>query len=173
MKIDRTRILQFARKLVSVAPELCSNSDKESKSGHLFVCELNGYNLNTVVSESIGATSCDRKYRRFAWEKAFRLASDVIRDPNSVSSWQTRDANMDRYGGAVALRACAGLMPPYDIFSFSGSSQHTDEAICLNLVTLLGMIDDETANEIAKISGNKVFDEMRHEYQKRFTEGLD
>ena len=99
-----------------------------------------------------------KKYLRFSQEKAHRLYSDWLRDPASVSSWQTRQPEIDRYGGAVLFSSCQEYC---NIISFSGLNELSDEALSLTLGYHLGFeTNSEFAERVINISKNIVFKEM-------------
>ncbi len=67
------------------------------------------------------------KYLELVGEKALRLESGL--DRSYVASWETRDPEKDRYGGAVVLP----LLGTETILSLSGLPEYADEAFCLLL----------------------------------------
>lgn len=84
------------------------------------------------------------KYMRLSLEKGQRLHH--FRPHNDISSWQSRNLDFGRYGGAI----CAG---PF-IFSFSGLPEHADEAMMIRLASSLGLIQPLTCSRLANISKN-------------------
>ncbi|EKD33275.1 MAG: hypothetical protein ACD_76C00054G0001 [uncultured bacterium] len=117
-----------------------------------------------IVGFAVGMVSAERflKYMRFANEKAARLGSR----PGDISSWQSRDvSDRDRMnhktGGAI--RCGDGL-----IFSFSGFSEHEDEAICLFIAQWYDFIDMGALNSILAASNNKMFERYQRESMQSF-----
>ena len=99
-------------------------------------------------------------YRRFAQEKAHRLYADWLRNPTgTLSSWQTRDENIHRSGGAVLFpRSIQGDY--LSIVSFSGLKEAVDEAISLMLGNYRSMSSSEHNQRVVAASNNLVFPEM-------------
>ncbi|MFH1405066.1 MAG: hypothetical protein ABIH21_03135 [Patescibacteria group bacterium] len=86
------------------------------------------------------------KYSSLAPEKAGRA---LLPDGN-VSSWQTRDPENGKWGG--------GICPSGEwAMAFSGLPELADEAFCLILARLLGMLSAEDADRIASISNNEMY----------------
>lgn len=96
-------------------------------------------------------------YVRNAHEKALRLGEHY----KHVSSWQTRDFEAQKYGGAIACRLPVKLFgvagSPEDettrgIISFSGLPEIGDEMFCLKLAQLQNWAAN--AQDISEISDN-------------------
>ena len=106
-----------------------------------------------VFECSVGNVSGDRfaKYQHFAREKAVRLKGQ--KDLH-ISSWQSRDASapdkMDhKYGGAIWVSSRL-------ILSFSGFSEHEDEAVCAIAAHRIELLHVTELNLIAETSDNQV-----------------
>jgi hypothetical protein len=109
-----------------------------------------------MISEEINLGLCDisaklEAYKFNSLEKAKRLIEMVDR-PEHVSSWQSRDFDNKKYGGAIA---------GYDaVFSFSGLPEKLDEYLMVVLAWQLGNIDQNRIEEIARISDNEFIDQF-------------
>lgn len=95
----------------------------------------------------------DEKYVAFCQEKALRLEAEHAAHGH-VSSWQSRDPEHDKWGGAV--------LGPDDqkrqyAFSFSGLPELCDEAVMLLTAVQVGHLTKAEAIEIARISNNTFF----------------
>ena len=90
------------------------------------------------------------KYYLFSGEKGERV---VLNNPlGHVSSWQSRDPEQDKWGGAIR----AGDF----VLSFSGLPELADEALMLAVALDLNLLTLEEANRIADISNNHIFRTM-------------
>lgn len=86
------------------------------------------------------------RYFSFAQEKATRLYFKVKRGSRHIASWQSRDEEKQRYGGAIL----AGDL----ILSFSGLPELADEAAVTYVAFVFNLICLTTALEIANRSNN-------------------
>lgn len=85
------------------------------------------------------------QYLFYSEEKGRRLMAN----PSHLSSWVSRDADNDLYGG--------GIVTPNYIVTFSGFSEIWDETICLSGSLELAWLDLERATTICSISHNEMF----------------
>lgn len=86
-------------------------------------------------------------------EKAERTLNDYVDSKRTHhSAWQTRERDKGRYGGA--------FMAHDWVLSFSGCSEHMDEALCLCLALVTGLFNETDAGYIAAISGNEVYPKL-------------
>lgn len=103
----------------------------------------------------IGECPSDKadKCMELSQEKGKRLHWHSIRAHGShLSSWQTRDEKVLRYGGAI----CAGRL----ILSFSALPELNDEAAMAELAYDMGLISLRMCRRIAKISKNGYIDKF-------------
>lgn len=89
-----------------------------------------------------------QKYYNFSIEKARRL----LGRPSDLSSYQTRDPDNDRWGGAIRSEP--------NIISISGFPELWDEAIGLAMAVQSCSLNASKAREIAAISNNPHFDQL-------------
>ena len=82
-------------------------------------------------------------------EKARRLAH-LANQEDHVSSWQSRDFDNKKYGGAIATMGW--------VFSFSGLPELLDEYLMTHLAIELGMMQGDEVKFIASISENEYLD---------------
>lgn len=101
--------------------------------------------LVSCLIGNVGTTDDRLRYSKSATEEALRL----MNHPEHLSSWQSRDKNSERYGGAVLTST--GL-----IFSFSGLTEHADEATMAIAARSIGILPKTDMRNIAKFSKNKL-----------------
>lgn len=112
--------------------------------GYLCVADTDtGIPLLTAV---IGTPTSEKgtKYQRFAEEKCARLALN----PTYVSSWQTRNTDLNQFGGAVRTSR--------RILGFSGFPELWDEALCIAVALEMGEMREATVLEILKASNGNI-----------------
>jgi len=86
-------------------------------------------------------------------EKATRVQMDYLNSERTHhSSWQSHDPAKQQYGGA--------MMAHDWVLSFSGCSEHMDEAICLCVAEVIGLFNRTDAEYIATISGNEIYSKL-------------
>jgi len=110
------------------------------------------------------------KYFGFAQEKANRHSIICDNTPVDVgfhlfnrktaTSWSSRNEEKKRYGGAILTTEAkpfpeGHLQQPEFIMSFSGLTEHEDEAIVTIAAFQLKLITEKQAKLIAEESGNK------------------
>jgi hypothetical protein len=95
---------------------------------------------------TLGLTETKKAGERFelCQEKARRLISN----PRHLSSWQSRDPEEGRKGGAIRANDY--------IFSFDGLTEEGDEALVLAIANALKLMSGDDMNEIARISSNSL-----------------
>ena len=125
----------------------------ETTQGRLggFLCVLNPQIGEIVVTGLIGTEPDEKKrekYKLLAEEKARRLALH----PEHQSSWESRDPDKNRWGGAIRGTRL--------LFSFSGLPELWDEALMLVLAVRLKEIETAAAQAIAKKSENQFFEQL-------------
>ena len=160
------KITTMADELVKLSTTLDSNEAPERKGGVVLWAPKN---MSSVQLARVGEVPNSGEwflYERFAQEKAHRVYADFMRRPEHiVSSWQTRDKEIERYGGAVLFPA--SKLEGVDIISFSGLKEHVDEAVSLKIGRELGLCYDGLVNEVINVSGNKVYPELVQAYNNR------
>jgi len=89
-----------------------------------------------------------------AVEKFERLYDRPGDDQPNLTAWSTRDPSAipARWGGAIVIDG--------RILSFSGLSEHADEALIIGAAYLVGWLDREHALAYAAISSNKLVAEI-------------
>jgi len=158
MTPEESPIIAYANLLVDISKKLKSNPSPERKGGVLMRA-LNNFS-KTGLYHIGGELTNDKivKYLSFAQEKAHRLYSNWLRDPESFfSSFQDKDEDKRKYAGAVLF--CKGN-PSCNIFSFSGLAQLTDEAVSLMIGKIFKYGSEDECKRIADFSENQVFYEM-------------
>ena len=109
----------------------------------------------TILGEVNGHMEKLNSWDTNSREKANRL----LQNKKHISSWQSRDFDNNKYGGAIKT-------PSGEIISMSGLPEYGDEACCLVLAIEIGWMQEEFAEEIVEISGNNLFLELYGRYQK-------
>jgi len=90
-------------------------------------------------------------------EKALRIV--LHKKDEHVSSWQSRDKHLDRWGGAVLGKGM--------IVSFSGLPEDADEAVSLVVAVSCGWLTWPKADKIAITSGNAIYPHLRRLWTAR------
>lgn len=116
--------------------------------GFFCMLEEDDSNLPPLAKVMIGGPRKETwsKYAGLSEEKARRLASK----PGDKSSWQSRNLDLDYYGGAIRCKDGT-------ILSFSGLSEHGDEALVLMVAEFCNLLSRTEAIAIAKKSGNTLY----------------
>ena len=160
-------LMQATRELVELSTGLRSNPDPSRKAGFVTSWTFG----QEMFSGSVGDIPTPEKvddYRAFSREKAFRVQADMMREPaTTVSSWQTRDVNMRRYGGGVICNMDGDRNKPHAIYTFSGLKEPVDEAVSLALALEYGGADDALVKGVVEISNNGVFEELWEAWKRR------
>jgi hypothetical protein len=109
---------------------------KDRAGGYL--CEMNA-EKQLVHIEKIGTVSAekDRRYKSLAEEKCHRL----LAHPTHNTSYESRNPNNDKWGGAIRLIDGAA--------GFSGLAELDDEAFVMTLAIVAGHMRIEKAKGIA------------------------
>jgi len=155
-----TELAAAARDLVALSQKAPSNTHPEKAGGYL-VIGSRGFEERYILKIGTCPAEKEDKYRNLAQEKAHRLFSDWLRDPLTISSWQTREPKLDRWGGAVSFPIIGERSPSCDIISFSGLIEPADEALGLMLGYQFNLATDPSfAERVISISANKVYREM-------------
>lgn len=158
-------LIQATKELVDLSTKLKSNPDPSRNSGYVTYWALG----QTMFSAGIGSllpASADA-YKAFSREKTFRVQADMMREPTTtVSSWQTRDTDMSRYGGSVICNLDGDRNKPHEIYSFSGLKEHVDEAVSLSLALEYGRVNNAFVQKVLDISKNGVFNELWEAWKK-------
>jgi hypothetical protein len=115
-----------------------------------YFCFADGATGQIYVIARLGdpASAKAEKYMSLCQEKAFRLSQH----DRHASSWQSRDEDLDRFGGAIRGHAqrMSGVFQPV-ILSFSGLTEACDEELMIALGLRLGMLHRFQAEAIAEL----------------------
>lgn len=168
MSLDVEGLVKVANRLVLISQRLPSNINPTDAGGYLTI-GLDGFSTKYILEIGTPNPAERGLYWRFSQEKAHRLYSDWLRNPaETFSSWQTRQREANKYGGAVLFdRTKDNGRPLCDIISFSGHTEHVDEAISLTLGNHLEIATPAVIDRIRNFSNNQVFVEMNVEASKR------
>lgn len=140
---DLTEII--GKTTVIVAKACSINHHEGKKGGWLCVSNSTGQVQAVLMIGTVPDSEKSRRYFNYCQEKAARLAEHR----NHVSSWQSRDPDKDRWGGAIRCKE--------HILSYSGlSSDLWDEAIVLTIgyIYPYRIILHADLEHICKISSN-------------------
>lgn len=99
--------------------------DRWREGGWIHISDPKGEVIAYERIGAVGGPDKKVKYRKLAAEKAMRLREH----PEHVTSWQSRDPDHDRWGGAI--RTNDGW-----VFSFSGLPELWDEALLTGIVCI-------------------------------------
>jgi len=114
------------------------------------------------VAELVGRVPTDKfpKYEEFSREKAERIIRNLKNGESHVSSWQSRDPDRERYGGAIMVHIPAwqvgGGAPSVAILTFSGLPEKADEALMIWVAYQLSWLSKEEAGLIIEESNNEI-----------------
>ncbi len=137
-----SEILVVAAEVTAAATTILLTKGSDRKGGYLVIRKRDSGEI--LLHEKVGTIAppeSDQRYLTFAKEKGERLG------PNGLSSWQSRNLQQEKYGGAIATSS--GL-----IVSFSGLPELWDEALVLVISNRLGWISGKEVFDIIEISGN-------------------
>ena len=158
-------LIRSAEEIIEVYRVLTPDLSPEKKGGYLTV------GLDCMTSTFVSPVGTydpakEEKYKELSGEKADRLYANWARDHSSVSSYQSKNPSVGKYGqwgGSVlfARRAPSvikhGTRLTCDIVSFSGLPELGDEAVSFVLGFRLELGSgnyDELAKQIIGVSGN-------------------
>jgi len=146
----RVELEKIARGAVSDVVTAFANKERCSGGWFRYLVTTPGSMwISTPVQ--IGTLGADETIicRRFAAEKADRLG----KNPEHWLSWQSRDPESGKWGGAIRI-ICGTIA---FIFSISGLPELCDEAAMLITGVRAGLLSVAQAREIAVISNNRFF----------------
>ena len=126
------------------APAVAERFGDGRTGGFLYLCEPDG---RMVCHLRLGIPDPNKwdKYVAFSAEKAQRLGEN----PNHLLSWQSRNPEENKWGGAI-------LLPDKRRLSFSGFPEKTDEAYCASLAKCMEWMTTHAVHMAMPISGNWV-----------------
>jgi hypothetical protein len=138
--LNVSAIIDIAREWIVPA---CRIDGRGKTGGYLCVASPYGNHLMCIIGQ-IPNPEKEAQYRKFCQEKALRL----LRLSSHISSWESRDEVGKMYGGAV-------LADSNIVFSFSGLTEHMDEAFAAIVACHSRRgITPAQWNEIRRISKN-------------------
>jgi hypothetical protein len=140
-------ILKIANECFDLISEDANKNGQDRNAGLLTIrIAGEGYNkLHKVVGNAAKVSSVDlNRWSDNSKEKAGRLNSNFI--IGHISSEQSRDFDNKKYRGSIYTGEV--------IVSFSGLSEHDDEALCLMIAYRLKWMDWKSVSVIAEISKN-------------------
>lgn len=95
------------------------------------------------------------EFSRFTPEQSYEIALEkairLSRKPLQISSWQSRNPTEKQYGGAI--------LTGEHILSFSGFSEHGDEAVVLCAAWICSLLGEARIKAIVAISENPLFEQ--------------
>lgn len=175
-RFDYRGVEETASALVAISRELKGNPSPEKEGGYLTVVP-SGFSEGVHVLE-IGSFPEEKydKYRSLSAEKASRVFANWLRAPfnersrdDVVSSYQTRDPDLNMWGGAVVFdsRTNFEVVRYPNIVSFSGLSELADEALSYVIGRSLHYGEGpDLLQKIKDTSGNELIDEMIGRFSK-------
>jgi len=179
--VEFDELCRTVGELVSLSTELDSNPKREKKGGIFRYMPENRIltGSSNPYIETIGEVQTDKLnlYGAISGEKAARLYSDWLRafkegDPLKVfSSWQTRDFDNSKYGGAILINHSNASVPANqrscDILSFSGLVEPLDEAVMVITGLEHDLLSSTQAGQIIRFSANSTYKELYGKFYSR------
>jgi len=93
------------------------------------------------------------KAAKWAYFSLHEKGPRLLKHPDHVSSFQSKNEEAAQYAGAIAVSDL--------VLSFSGLPELADEAVMLTLAFMLKWATSEEVEAIAKISGNTIYEELK------------
>ncbi len=148
--VSRDQFLKIAEEIVRRFLALPENPDKSDKGW--YVCLMREPRKILLVAE-LG---------NYEGERAFDLCQEKVRrlrdNPEHISSWQSRDPEKGKYGGAITAVNDSVAMAKGEYFgSISGLVEKGDEAAILMYWLYFRWINMEDVRKITTISNNDLF----------------
>ena len=162
---EKAKILEWLeRKFHRVIMDLGDLAkDKDSGVFRLWTSDDDGNKFYQTLSTVMG-TPAPEWYdgtRDISKEKAKRLSSKE--NYEHISSWQSRNPDLKRYGGAIKIHTKVMNTFSRDIenviliLSFSGLPEVGDEALVLLLAREMGWLSEARITTYTEISGNELY----------------
>jgi len=128
------------------------NPKPEKKGGYLTI--INGTNGDVILIYKIGQVPLEKRdeYFNLSLEKAKRLCKNIFLNS---SSWESRNPDNNKWGGAIKCGEHYG--DKKFIISFSGLTEHADEALIINTAIKVKWLYRDQGKRLAKISNNIFF----------------
>ncbi|MCX6763891.1 MAG: hypothetical protein NTZ97_04150 [Candidatus Moranbacteria bacterium] len=165
--IPKAKLLQVAETVVEKFINLPQNPNPGRKGCYIGVVSKERGIVKVQLATELGYCKPEKvsKYFRFCLEKPMRIL-----EHGEFSSWQSRDVDSEKYGGAVTAhprskgpKAGRGIA-----IGISGFTEHGDEAVALVIGLALNLFILEDAKRVIKISGNELFYPMVEKCAKLF-----
>jgi hypothetical protein len=148
-KLNILQILRLAGSAMASFISLPDNPRPENKGAYLVLRQrASGLVLLANLIGDFSYSERAIKCYGFAHEKGERLGNR----PEDLSSWQSRNPDEEKWGGAVV----AGNF----LLSLSGLPELGDEAVMLVTAFLVGWSDETEIRQIATISSNPFLDPL-------------
>lgn len=145
---DLVELGSVIKELLLSVPQVTDNPNPEKQGGYLTVRVDGEDSLVCPMGKGVPEEKWNQ-YRKYSMEKALRLASHA----HHSSSWQTRQPDINRYGGAI--RVPRGQLITWDvIISFSGLPEQLDEALMLVAACKMKWMDVDQISAIASQNDN-------------------
>jgi len=155
--VPRDHFLEIAEEVMARFLLLPENPKPERTGGFIAVLEFFGPKM--LMVNELGV--CERKLQArcfgYCQEKVRRLFDNAAK--GHVSSWQSRDPDNKKYGGAITVHMYGkGCREAKDIIgAVSGLVEHGDEAVTLVIWMIFHWLILSEAQAIADISENPLF----------------
>lgn len=159
--VPREEVLSVAEEVMQRFRKLPENT-RPGRNGGYFTIKHKGSGKRYFINE-IGECSSemDRDCFHYVQEKTERMCVMRIMAKH-VSAWQSRNREKHEYGGAiVAPEDSKGLKEGRDLVGgFSGTYEHSEEAILLVIWMIFRWMTLEDARKITAISENQLLEPM-------------
>ena len=139
MPVPKGLVLGVTERVVTTAIKMLAEAGKPDKCGGYFVLLDDKGHLQLVSCIGLNPFEKVRKRVELAWEKCGRL----LDNPEDLTSFDTRNPDAERFGGAVRGRTL--------VFGFSGLPELWDEAAMFVVAIITGeLTKDEVLSKISE-----------------------
>ncbi|HEY0908303.1 MAG TPA: hypothetical protein VGE35_03060 [Candidatus Paceibacterota bacterium] len=141
--------LKFVAAVTRALDTLASAAREQGRypAGYFTVRSRRDNTLALLMPFGDGVAEHTNPEKYVGWrDKALEKGDRLFNNPGHVSSWQSRDPEKKKYGGAIAVGDY--------ILTFSGLPEALDEALCALVALDMGIADAQTVQKIFEVSGN-------------------
>ncbi len=142
--IDFQKLLKLMKIEVNDFIKSESLNPKKKTGGFLLNADEEG-----IISDSVLVGTVDNE--KESEETAIRKIDQLIKNPDHISSYLSRDPKNGLWGGAIRI-------PGYGIVAFSGLPELGDEACLLKSLLKMKLIDNDFVTRVTNISNNSYYD---------------
>jgi hypothetical protein len=161
--VQREDFIRAAEEVFAKYIVMPDNPKPDRVGAYLSVFDKSQQKMLFVIELGYCKPEMADRWFHYSLEKLERLWSN--RSKGHISSWQSRDKGMYKYGGAItAPEDSKGLKEGHKLIgSIAGLTDHSEEAILLVIWLKFAWLTMDDAKRIAQISGNRLFKELLKE----------